>query len=302
MRCADRILVCLVCTLSTRCSTIDLDYLRNGRGGAAGREASTDAAAKDASMAIDDASGDDVAVDASSDAGDETTPRADAEAGGPTVPFCTDAGVLFCAAFDESPLPSGFQFYDGTFLSRSMSNSVSPPASLLVTVPSNLGIGSFASKLGESFVATGTTFTTSFAFLPRQVNTTTANGLLIWALDFTNNASAQYSVRMAYGGVPGSVRIEESYLGSKADVYHNNFRLPLNEWSTVVIEMSDLVADAGTGTLKVSVNGTPIGPTDTLRPPPGVILAPTVLVGAVFGNYPADGWTLQYDNFLFDMH
>jgi hypothetical protein len=271
-------------------------------------DGTTDAASEQ-TVPTDDASShdasDDVAVDASFeaevDAAEETTPTADAEAGGPTVPFCADAGAFFCADFDESPLPSGFQSYDGSFLSISTSNSVSSPASLLVTIPSNLGTGSYGSKLIQSFGATGTTFTTTFAYLPRLVSTTTSNGVLVWAMDFTNNANVKYSVRLAYGGSPGAVRIEESYLSSKPDVYHRNFNLPLNEWSTVAIQMSNLDGDGGTGTLDVRVDGVPIGPADTLSPPPGVILAPTVLLGAVYGNYPEHGWTLQYDNFLFDM-
>jgi hypothetical protein len=113
-------------------------------------------------------------------------------------------------------------------------------------------------------------------------------------------------VRLAFSN--GAPRLEESFLGSPADIYHSNFSLAPNAWSRVQMELtfppsSDAGgADAGTAVESVYVNGVLQGTSEVLTPPQGFDQRPNLLVGGVYGTSPNSAWALRYDNVTLDIH
>jgi hypothetical protein len=249
-------------------------------------------------------------TDASSDATDSASPVPPALA-----PIWLDAGsqswcdlhqgYAFCADFDETPLPAGFSASDGAFLTQTSSNASSGPNDLLLYVPPQGGTSTWGSKLSRQFTTNGTSMVLAFDIDPEVLNVT-SSGMLFAGLDFLGNATAKYSIRLAFNeGVP---RLEESYLGSPADVYHSNFVLASGVWSRIQVEITFPAtgdagggSDAGTATESVYVNGVLQGTPEQLTPPAGFDQAPNLLIGAVYGTSPTDAWGLRYDNVTFDI-
>ena len=311
------------------CTTGDLDAL--GAGAAAGDDGdgaahpvgAADAgdasvhAAADASMSGSDASSmpppvGDSGTTATNDAGDAAV---DAESGTPedAPPSFLDAGVMdwcsehlglgyvFCADFDETPLPAGFTASDGAFLSQTSSSPSSGPNDLLLYVPAQTGSGSFGSKLSRAFDTPASNLVLAFDLDPELLNDTAA-GLLFAGLDFLGNADAKYSLRLAWNS--GAPRLEESFLGTPSDIPHQNFSLALAAWSHVEVDITLPQIDGGTATpsFSILVNGIVQGTSETLSPPAGFDARPTLLVGAVYGTGPTSGWALRYDNVTLGLH
>jgi hypothetical protein len=251
-----------------------------------------------------DASGADVA-DATGDQG-----SAGSSVPGMAPPRWLDAGTLswcgmqqsfvmhtFCADFDQASLPAGFSASDGQFLSETSSDAKSSPNDLLFYAAAQAAAGTFGSKLSRSFPTYSSSISLSFDVEPELVDST--SGLLFAALDFLGNGSAKYSIRLAYNmGIP---RLEESFLGSPADIYHSNFTLPVQTWSRVEVDIT-FAGDAGTSTESIFVNGVPAGATEILEPTPGFDSRPNLLVGAVYGTSPAGAWAIRYDDVTLDIH
>jgi hypothetical protein len=252
-------------------------------------------------------------------AGPDADAAAEAEAAGSTVPasalpfwieagspsWCTNFGyeATFCADFDETPLPAGFSASDGPFLAETSSApdpSSGAPNDLLLYVPPQAAAGMFGSKLSRQFQTSATTIDLSFDVMPQSVNMG-SSGMLFAALDFTEKAvPSSYSLRLAYNmGLP---RLEESYLGDgPPDVYHSNFDLPVGVWSRVDVHIVFASpdgggADAGSATESISVGGVLQGIPEGLAPPAGFDSRPNLLIGAVYGTSPTEGWAIRYDN------
>jgi hypothetical protein len=204
----------------------------------------------------------------------------------------------FCADFDQTSLPAGFSASDGQFLYETSSDPKSSPNDLLLYVPAQAAAGTFGSKLSRSFPTYSSTISLSFDIKPELLNST-SSGLLFAALDFLGNAAAKYSVRLAYNqGLP---RLEESFLGSPADIYHANFALPAQTWSRVEVDIT-FAGDSGTSTETILVNGVPAVAAEMLQPPQGFDSRPNFLLGAVYGTSPTGGWTIRYDDVTLDIH
>jgi hypothetical protein len=252
-------------------------------------------------------------VDAGTDAGLDSSSGPPAAA----LPIFLDAstpswcnqhlGYAFCADFDESPLPAGFSASDGPYLAQTSSSSSSSPNDLLLYVPTQTSASTWGSKLSRQFETVATSIVLAFDIDPESLNTS-SNGMLFAGLDFLGNANAKYSLRLAYNA--GAPRLEESYLGSPADIYHSNFTIPLHQWSRVQVEITFPAptsgdggggADAGTATETIYVNSVLQGITETLTPPAGFDQRPNLLVGAVFGTSPSNTWVIRYDNVTFDI-
>jgi hypothetical protein len=251
------------------------------------------------------------------DAGPDAADAADAATPPPpsALPIYLDAGVAswcdqhpgyaFCADFDETALPAGFNASDGPFLIQTSSLPSSGPNDLLLHVPAQTGAGSFGSKLSRSFQTGATSVVLGFDFYPEVLNDTSA-GILFAGLDFLGNANAKYSIRLAYNA--GAPRLEESYLGSPSDVYHSNFTIATGGWSRIQVEITlpgavdGGDADAGTATESIYVNGVLQGTSEVLTPPAGFDPRPNLLIGGVYGTSPTDGWALRYDNVTLDLH
>ena len=306
------------------CTWSDLAALGAGAGGAGDAGASDDAAGRDApNPGTDSAAGMDTstnpAVHASTpvvDSAASAIPDA-AEAGTvappQALPIYLDAGTAswcdqhpgyaFCADFDEIALPAGFSASDGAFLIQTSSLPSSGPNDLLLLVPSQSGSGIWGSKLSRPFSTYATSVVLAFDFYPELGST---GGMLFAGLDFLGNADAKYSVRLAFSN--GAPRLEESYLGSPADVYHSNFAVPAQTWSRVQMELTlpptsdGGAADAGTATESVYVNGVLQGTAEVLTPPEGFDSRPNLLVGGVYGTSPTGEWALRFDNVTFDIH
>jgi hypothetical protein len=211
----------------------------------------------------------------------------------------------FCDDFDKSPLPSRFSASDGPYLFQTSSSPSSAPNDLLLYVPAQGGSGSWGSKLSVPFGAPASSIVMEFDIDPAMVNPG-SSGLLFAAIDFTSNAAAKYSLRLAYNA--GSPRLEESYLAGGSDIYHANFALPANVWSRIQVAIAFSAGDAGadsgvpmTGTETIAVNGAQVQ-TQALTPPASFDQRPTFFVGAVYGTNPTSGWALRYDNVTFDIH
>ena len=223
---------------------------------------------------------------------------------GGTASWCSQhPGYAFCADFDETPLPAGFNASDGPFLIQTSSLPSSGPNDLLLHVPAQTGAGSWGSKLSRSFTTSATSVVLGFDFYPEVLNDTSA-GLLFAALDFLGNANAKYSLRLAYNA--GAPRLEESFLGSPSDIYHSNINIAPGGWSRIQVEItlpgSADGGDAGTATESIYVNGVLQGTSEILSPPAGFDPRPNLLIGGVFGTSPTDGWALRYDNVTLDLH
>lgn len=204
----------------------------------------------------------------------------------------------FCADFDQASLPAGFSASDGQFLYETSSDAKSSPNDLLLYVPAQAAAGTFGSKLSRSFPTYSSTISLSFDIKPELLNST-SSGLLFVALDFLGNAAAKYSVRLAYNqGLP---RLEESFLGSPADIYHANFTLPAQTWSRVEVDIT-FAGDSGTSTETILVNGVPAVAAEMLQPPQGFDSRPNFLLGAVYGTSPTGGWAIRYDDVTLDIH
>ena len=252
-------------------------------------------------------------VDAATDAGVDSSSAAPPAA----LPVFLDAsspgwcnqhlGYAFCADFDETPLPAGFSASDGPYLVQTSSTPSSSPNDLLLYVPNQTTASTWGSKLSRQFETVATSIVLAFDINPQALNTG-ANGMLFAGLDFLGNANAKYSLRLAFNA--GAPRLEESYLGSPADVYHTNFSIPLNQWSRVQVEITfPPPGDGGAGeadgggiaTETIYVNSVLQGVTETLTPPAGFDQRPNLLVGAVYGTSPSNPWVLRYDNVTFDI-
>jgi hypothetical protein len=288
----------------------------DGEGGPIDTGSPSDAGMHDADADADAAPGltDSGAPDA---AGSDAA--AEAEAAGPTppasaLPYWLDAGsaswcttfeyeATFCADFDETPLPAGFSASDGPFLAETSSvpdPSSGAPNDLLLYVPPQSATGTFGSKLSRLFQISATTIDLSFDIMPESLNMT-SSGLLFAALDFTEKpVPSSYSLRLAYNA--GLPRLEESYLGDgPPDIYHSNFDLPVGVWSRVDVHIVFASpdgggADGGGATESVFVGGVLQGIPEVLTPPAGFDSRPNLLIGAVYGTSPTEGWAIRYDN------
>ena len=210
--------------------------------------------------------------------------------------FCADGGATFCADFDRTPLPSGFAGTEGTYLALTSSRASSAPNDLLLVVPAMASNGVYASKVSQDFQVTASTVSFSFDIYPQR--TTDDGALLIAALDYLTGT--KYSIRFAY--FAGQLRVEESFLGAgPIDRYHASFDVPKMTWSRVRLDLA-FGGDGGIATEGVSVNGQAVGGKETLAPPAGVVLKPTLHVGAVYGVGPQSGWELRFDNVALDLH
>ncbi len=217
-------------------------------------------------------------------------------------------GYAFCADFDETPLPAGFSASDGAYLYQTSSRSSSAPNDLLLNVPAQTGGGTWGSKLSRQFSTPASSVVLAFDFDPEVLNSS-STGILFAGLDFLGNSNAKYSVRLAYN--QGAPRLEESYLGSPSDVYHSNFTVSTNAWSRIQVELTfpatvdgGASADAAappSATESIYVNGVLQGTVETLTPPVGFDQAPNLLIGAVYGTNPTNGWALRYDNVTLDI-
>ena len=116
--------------------------------------------------------------------------------------------------------------------------------------------------------------------------------MLVWAVDF-GSGGALYSIRMVF--VFGQVRIEEHTSGL-TDVYHPLFTLPSAQWSRYSIA----ITLGANGTFEQRVNGT-TSAARALRVPAAVDRRPTLMVGAVYGPNPQNGWELYFDDVTFDI-
>ncbi len=222
------------------------------------------------------------------------------EAGAPS--WCDlHPGYAFCADFDEVPLPAGFSASDGAYLSETSSNPSSGPNDLLLYVPPQATAATWGSKLSRSFETPASTIVLAFDIDPESLNST-SSGILFAALDFLGNASAKYSLRLAFN--EGAPRLEESYLGSPMDVFHSNFVLAPQTWSRIQVEISFAgVEDGGAGiaTESIYVNGVLQNVPETLTPPVGFDPRASFLLGAVYGTSPTEGWALRFDNVTLDI-
>lgn len=212
-------------------------------------------------------------------------------------------GYTFCADFDETPLPSGFSTSNGGYLIQTSSWPSSAPDDLLVLVPQQTGTGSWGSTVSRNFQTSVSSIALAFDVYPEIVS---PGGMLFAALDFQGNASARYSVRLAYD--QGAPRLEESYLGSPPDVYHSNFTLPMQAYSRVEMQLTfpptpdgAAAADAGAATESVYINGVLQGTPEMLSPPTGFDPRPNLLIGAVYGTNPTGAWALRFDNVTLDI-
>jgi hypothetical protein len=321
------VLVSLAGAAPAACTWSDLAALGNGASDAGDAGPFDDAAGMDApTPGTDSAAGMDMStnptVDSSAPAVDGAAPpipdAADADEVGTVappqaLPIYLDAGTAswcdqhpgyaFCADFDETALPAGFSASDGAFLIQTSSLPSSGPNDLLLLVPSQSGSGTWGSKLSRPFSTYATSVVLAFDFYPEVVST---GGMLFAGVDFLGNADAKYSVRLAFSN--GAPRLEESYLGSPADVYHSNFSVPAQTWSRVQMELSlpppsdGGAADAGTATESVYVDGVLQGTVEMLTPPGGFDSRPNLLVGGVYGTSPTGEWALRFDNVTFDIH
>jgi hypothetical protein len=214
-------------------------------------------------------------------------------------------GYAFCADFDETPLPAGFSASDGAFIAQTSSVASSAPNDLLLWVPPQSGTGTWGSKLSRQFDTAATSIILAFDINPETLNTT-SNGMLFAGLDFLGNANAKYSLRLAYNS--GAPRLEESYLGTPADVYHSNFTIPLGSWSRIQVEITFPPAtdggggaDAGSASETIYVNSVLQGTSEVLAPPAGFDQRPNFLIGAVYGTSPSNTWVIRYDNVTLDI-
>ena len=240
---------------------------------------------------------DDVDADAGpADTGPVNDPPLYAEAG--ATKWCdAHATSAFCADFDEAPLPSGFTSSEGSFLSLTSTLSSSKSNDLLLLIPAQSGSGTISSKLSRSFTQSASSVILAFDFYPENVNTT-PSGILFAAIDFLGNAAAKFSVRLAYN--QGATRIEESFLGFPTDIFHSSFNLPIGAWSRVRLELT-FGPDGGASTMATYVNEVLQGTKDALSPQPGTDTRPSLLIGAVYGTLPINGWAFRYDNITLDI-
>jgi len=282
-----------------------VDSLVPGVDAASGTDTSTRTMVDSSAPGVDSAAPPAVdASDAAADVGPIAPPAAlpsYLDAG--TASWCDlHPGYAFCADFDETPLPAGFNASDGAFLLQTSSWPSSAPNDLLLLVPGQSGSGSWGSKLSRAFSTPASSVVVAFDLYPETV---ALGGLLFAGLDFLGNANAKYSVRLAFNN--GAPRLEESYLGSPADVYHSNFTLSANAWSRLQMELTFPPttdggdADAGTATEAIYVNGVLQGTVEVLTPPAGFDPRPNLLVGAVYGTAPTAAWALRYDNVTLDI-
>jgi hypothetical protein len=313
----------------TRCTTGGLDALGGGAsdgGHDAGaalpeiRDGGPDASSGDARNGFTDGNVPDATdgapstdgTDGGEDVGDGGTSLAPASA----PPIYLDAGTSswcdthpiysFCDDFDKKPLPSQFSASDGPYLFQTSSSPSSAPNDLLLYVPAQTGVSTWGSKLSEPFTTPASSAVLEFDINPGSINAG-SSGLLFAAMDFTFNANAKYSLRLAYNA--GSPRLEESYLAGGNDIYHANFSLAAETWSRIQVAIAfsasgDAGVDAGrplSGTETISVNGAQVQ-TQTLSPPASFDQRPTLLLGAVYGTNPTTGWVLRFDNVTFDIH
>lgn len=214
----------------------------------------------------------------------------DAGPGGKT--WCATHPATFCADFSQT-LPSGFASMTGTFLS--LVTGASP--GLVVNVPAATSGPSFASRLAQPFTKASNDMTLAFDLAPDRLNTK-AGGLLLAALDFpypTGPAPNFYSVRLAF--VDGRARIEE-YIAGAQGVLHPLFDVPKGKFSRVTLDVTLGVAG---GSVKVSLDGKQVGAVEALKQPAGVDHTPKLIVGAVYGAPPTDGWKFRIANLTMDL-
>lgn len=232
-------------------------------------------------------------TDAGADTSDPDAPPTFLEAGSS---YCDGAGdAALCDDFDRHDL--GYTWSrEGLWARIVGSGALSPPNHFLVDVPAASGTGTFVSKITRAFSEPSSDLTLSFAFDPAKVDGGSAF-LLVAALEFPR-ASAKYSLRLVY--LNGQLRLEESNLVPpplNEDVYHPFFPLPQGKWSRLRL---DVVLAGPTPSIEIRVDDASIAGKEPLKVPAGIDLAPTLVLGAVFGGQPHTGWTLRYDDVRLD--
>ncbi len=235
----------------------------------------------------------DADADADADAFDPDAPPTFLEAG---TSFCDGAtGAFFCEDFDRHDL--GYTWSrEGLWARIVGSGALSPPNHFVVDVPAAPGTGSFVSKITRAFSQPSSELTLSFAFDPEKVDAGSAF-LLVAALEFPR-ASAKYSLRLVY--LNGQLRLEESNLVPpplNEDVYHPFFPVPQGKWSRLRLDVS---LTGTSPSVEIRVDDASVAGKEPLSVPAGVDLAPTLVLGAVFGGQPHTGWVLRYDDVRLD--
>lgn len=206
--------------------------------------------------------------------------------------WCSSHPATFCADFSQA-LPSGFASMSGNFLS--LITGAAP--GLLVSVPAEASGPSFSSRLVQPFTKTSDDMTVAFDVAPDKLNTKTG-ALLVAALDFpypTGPAPSFYSVRLTF--VNGRARVEE-YVAGGQGALHPLFDVPKGKFSRVSL---DVALGAAGGSVKVSLDGKQVGAVEPLEQPSGVEHTPKLIVGAVYGAAPTDGWKFRFANVTMDL-
>jgi len=213
---------------------------------------------------------------------------------GPTT-WCSTQTTTFCDDFDRAPLPSAFAAQEGGFLSLGTTKRQSAPNALVVNVPTSAGTDISVGKLVKSFNQASNDTTLAFDISPDKVNSEAADrAMLVWAIDYPITGGGRYSIRLVF--VFQRVRLEESTPGL-TDVYHPLFDLPLVTWTRFSV---DLKFSGTTGSYVHRHNGSQVA-TAALRVPAGLDPKPTLMLGAVYGPNPQNGWKFLFDNVMFDL-
>ena len=259
------------------------------------------------------------------DSGTITDAGADAPTGADDAgPFCPttppDAGLFFCADFDEYPYLGSFQVFDelaGSMVDTDAS-SRSPPNSVDETTTA-LSQGQPINVALRTPLAVPTvpaTLTFAFSVEPVRIDSAANAAIVLGAVDFIDNAGNRYTAGLAinvFNGLPALALGEQSGLVDGATfpdgalpVFTNHplsptNPMPMNQWTDLVLEL-DWSATSLEG--KVFVNGV-----QGLDVPLSLTVQPTSLqigIGTSFVTEYAGGtspiWELRYDNVLFTGH
>lgn len=168
---------------------------------------------------------------------------------------------------------------------------------LLVDVPAEATGPAVVSRLIQPFTKASGDMTIGFDLAPDKLNTK-SGGMLVASLEFpwpTGPAPSYYSVRFAFAD--GRARIEE-FVPQKGNIFHPSFDVPKGKFSRITL---DVVMGAAGGSIKTSIDGAQVGAVEPLSQPGGVEHTPKLLVGAVYGSTPMDGWKLRIANVTADL-
>jgi hypothetical protein len=236
---------------------------------------------------------------------------------GPATGYCAalSPAPLFCADFDEGPAGAPLvptPFFQVTGVGGTVGSTgaafVSTPNAMRVAIAPNgpviidlAGYQKFQSQTAKSG-----TFTLGFDLRVDQADQTSSSDAVLGAIQFFDASGTYWTlqVEVYYQSASGELAVDVAENTIPGDGGPDHYRahpfgapLPLAAWTHVALQLVLPSGAGGPGTGTLTIGSTMAGSAAVQVDTVGG--TPEVLVGGLYANQSASGWTMYYDDITF---